>query len=110
MADSTSPVNQPYFPVPIHSTPASEATDKKALLLRLRKIAGQLRAIETMVEQEAETEDILTQTNSVRKALKSFSEVVIQEHLGSCMEGASSVKEAQRQMKALLSVLKRYVE
>ena len=96
------------MPTTPNSSP--EATDKKALLLRLRKIAGQLRAIETMVEQEAESGEILTQTNSVRKALKSFSEVVIQEHLGSCMEGASSVKEAQRQMKELLTVLKRYVE
>jgi DNA-binding FrmR family transcriptional regulator len=95
----------------VATSPSSpEPTDKKALLLRLRKIGGQVRAIETMIEQEADSSDILTQTVSVRKALKSFSEVVIQEHLGSCMEGASTVKEAQRQMKDLLNVLKRYVE
>ncbi len=85
-------------------------TEKKALLIRLRKMGGQLRAIETLIETEADSAEILTQAISVRKALKSLCEVIIQDHLTINMEGASPTKEGQRRLKELLVVLRRYVD
>ncbi len=84
--------------------------EKKALQLRLRKIAGQITAIERMVGEDCDCPDVLTQVVSARKALKSFAEVVIHEHLHHCIEGAHSAREGQRKLKELLSVLERFVE
>jgi DNA-binding FrmR family transcriptional regulator len=84
--------------------------EKKALQLRLRKIAGQITAIERMVGEDRDCPEVLTQVVSARKALKAFAELVIHDHLHHCIEGAHSVKEGQRKLKELLTVLQRFVE
>jgi DNA-binding FrmR family transcriptional regulator len=84
--------------------------EKRALQIRLRKIVGQVQAIEKMVERDGDCTEVLTQVVSVRKALKSFAEVVIHQHAHQCIEGATNPKAAQRQLKELLVVLQRYVE
>lgn len=78
--------------------------------MRLRKIAGQIGAIERMIEEERDCPDVLTQVVSARKALKSFAEIVIHQHTHECIEGATDPKEGQRKLRELLSVLERYVE
>ncbi len=79
-------------------------------MLRLRKMIGQLRAVERMVEEGENCGEILAQTVSVRKALKSFTEVVIANEPEACIAGAADPKESKRKMKELLVILKRYVE
>jgi len=85
-----------------HKHPAHE---KKALQLRLRKIAGQITAIE-----DRDCPEVLTQVVSARKALKAFAELVIHDHLHHCVEGAHDAKEGQRRLRELLTVLQRFVE
>ena len=92
---------------PTHKHPEHE---KKALQMRLRKIAGQITAIERMVGEDRDCPEVLTQVVSARKALKAFAELVIHDHLHHCIEGAHSPKEGQRKLKELLTVLKRFVE
>lgn len=84
--------------------------EKRALQIRLRKIAGQIAAIERMVDEDRECTDVLTQVVSVRKALKSFAEVVIHQHTKDCIEHATDPKEGQKMLRDLLMVLERYVE
>ena len=82
--------------------------EKRALVIRLRRIKGQIEAIERMVESDADTPDVLMQVVSARQALKSFSEEVIEAHMHECIEGAASQAEGKREIRALLEVLKRY--
>ena len=84
--------------------------EKRALQLRLRKIAGQIAAIEKMVGDDRDCPEVLMQVVSVRKALKSFAQLVIHEHAHQCIQGASEPKEAQQKLRELLAVLERYVE
>jgi len=84
--------------------------EKRALQIRLRKIAGQVAAIERMVQEDQDCPDVLTQVVSVRKALKSFAEVVIHQHTHECIAHAADPKEGQRKLRELLTVLERYVE
>jgi DNA-binding FrmR family transcriptional regulator len=90
-----------------HKHPAHE---KKALQLRLRKIAGQITAIERMVGEDRDCPEVLTQVVSARRALKAFAELVIHDHLHHCIEGAASPKDSQQKLRELLSVLERFVE
>ena len=78
--------------------------------IRLRKVIGQLKSVEQMVQADHECVDILTQIISARKALKSFAEVVIREHARECIAGASNARESQRRLRELLVVLERYIE
>jgi DNA-binding FrmR family transcriptional regulator len=84
--------------------------ERRALQIRLRKVAGQIRAIEKMVDEDTDCAEVLAQVVSVRKALKSFAEVLISQHTQSCIAGAANPVEGQNRLKELLTVLKRYVE
>ena len=84
--------------------------EKRALKIRLRKIAGQLAAIERMIDDDPDCPEVLTQVVSARKGLKSFAQVVIHQHTHDCIEGASDPREGQRKLRELLTVLERYVE
>ncbi len=62
----------------------SEA-EKKALLTRLRKIEGQIRGLEKMVENDIYCPDILTQSSAAGSALNSFNKVLLSYHIRSCV-------------------------
>lgn len=76
--------------------------------MRLHRIKGQIEAIERMVQADSETSDVLMQVVSARQALKSFSEEMIESHVQDCIEGASGLPEGRREIRSLLTVLKRY--
>lgn len=86
-----------------------EHPDHRKQLARIRRITGQLRGIERMIEEQQECTDILTQVIAARGALKSLAEVLIAEHVSHCVEGTSDLAESERHLKELLTVLKRYV-
>jgi DNA-binding FrmR family transcriptional regulator len=88
-----------------HARPGLE---KRALVVRLRKIKGQIEGIEKMVEADLDCSNILMQVVSARQALKSFSEEMIESHLSVCIENATSESEGRRHLRSLLTVLKRY--
>lgn len=84
--------------------------EKRALEIRLRKIIGQLKSVEQMVQDDRDCVDVLTQIVSARKALKSFAEVIIHQHAHECIAHASGPREGQKKLRELLVVLERYVE
>ena len=86
------------------------AADKKALKIRLRKIAGQLAVIERMLDEDRDCPEVLTQVVSARKGLKSFAQVIIHQHTHECIQGASNPQVGQRKLRELLTVLERFVE
>ena len=88
---------------------ARPGLEKRALVVRLRKIKGQIEAIEKMVEADADSSDVLMQVVSSRRALKSFSEEVIESHLRACMENVDSPSEGRANLRSLITVLERYV-
>jgi CsoR family transcriptional regulator, copper-sensing transcriptional repressor len=89
---------------------AHSTDEKKILKTRIRKVAGQLGAIERMIDQDVDCVEVLTQVVSARKGLKSFAELVIREHVEHCIDGASNKIDGKRKLRELLVVLQRYVE
>lgn len=89
-----------------HIHPKSE---KDALIVRLRKIRGQVQGIEKLVSEDADCSDILNQVISARSALKSFAEKVIHTHARDCIENVKDLAAGRRNLRSLLTVLQRYV-
>jgi DNA-binding FrmR family transcriptional regulator len=83
--------------------------EKRALVVRLRRIKGQIEGIEKMVETDSDCSDVLMQVVSARKALKSFSEEVIESQLRAYVENAGNKPEGKQSLQSLLTVLERYV-
>jgi DNA-binding FrmR family transcriptional regulator len=58
-------------------------------LKRLRRIEGQVRGLQRMVEEDKYCIDILTQVSAATKALQSFSLELLEEHLEHCVVDAA---------------------
>ncbi|NNG19868.1 metal-sensitive transcriptional regulator [Naumannella sp. ID2617S] len=61
---------------------------KEAHLKRLRRIEGQIRGLQRMVEQDKYCIDILTQVSAATKALESVALGLLDEHLHHCVAHA----------------------
>ena len=68
---------------------------KDAYLKRLRRIEGQARGLQRMVEEEQYCIDILTQVSAMTKALQSVALGLLDEHIAHCVAGA--VQEGGRE-------------
>ncbi len=65
------------------------AKQKDAYLKRLRRIEGQARGLQRMVEEEKYCIDILTQVSAMTKALQSVALGLLDEHLAHCVVDAA---------------------
>ena len=65
-------------------TPRDEK-DKKALISRLHRVAGQLNGICDMIEGDRYCGDVLVQVSAAEHALKSIAYLLLEEHLSSCV-------------------------
>jgi DNA-binding FrmR family transcriptional regulator len=64
-------------------------------LRRLRRIEGQVRGLQAMVDDDAYCIDVLTQIASVTKALQSVGLGLLDEHIRHCVRDAASADEAE---------------
>ncbi len=64
-----------------------ERTDKeyKDLMNRLKRIEGQVRGVEGMLENNAYCTDILTQVSAITSALNSFNKALLANHMKTCV-------------------------
>jgi CsoR family transcriptional regulator, copper-sensing transcriptional repressor len=62
---------------------------RKKVLNRLRRIEGQIRGLERMVEQEAPCADVLTQLYAATAAMKKTGLVIIQANMRRCIREAA---------------------
>ncbi len=65
------------------------SSTKDEQLKRLRRVEGQVRGLQRMVEGDEYCIDVLTQVSAVTKALQSFSLELLDEHLGHCVVQAA---------------------
>jgi len=71
-----------------HDGPHGYIGNKDAYLARLRRIEGQARGLQRMVEQDTYCIDILTQVSAMTKALQAVSLGLLEDHLRHCVVDA----------------------
>jgi DNA-binding FrmR family transcriptional regulator len=77
---------------------------KEQLQKRLRRIEGQVRGIEGMVDDDRYCIDILTQISAVQAALDKVALGLLDEHAQHCVVGASEDNRAERTQELMASV------
>lgn len=70
---------------------------KKSVRGRLARIEGQVRGLAQMVEQDRYCIDVITQVRAARAALAKVEQIVLADHLGSCVEAAIASGDAKQQ-------------
>lgn len=68
--------------------PHGYSSHKGDHLKRLRRIEGQVRGLQRMVEEDVYCIDILTQVSASTKALQSFALALLEEHINHCVAAA----------------------
>jgi DNA-binding FrmR family transcriptional regulator len=86
--------------------------DKDNYLRRLRRIEGQVRGLQRMIEDDKYCIDILTQVAAATKALQSVALGLLEEHLSHCVteavaEGGDSATEKVREASEAIARLVR---
>ncbi len=69
--------------------PHGYSAQKDAHLKRLRRIEGQIRGLQRMVDEDVYCIDVLTQVSASTKALQSFALSLLEEHLRHCVAAAA---------------------
>lgn len=59
--------------------------EKKDLMNRLKRIEGQVRGVENMLENDTYCTDILVQVSAINAALNSFNKRLLATHIKSCV-------------------------
>jgi len=86
--------------------------DKDAYLRRLRRIEGQVRGLQRMVDDDVYCIDVLTQVSAVTRALQAVAVGLLEDHLGHCVtqaveQGGPEAQEKIREAAAAVSRLVR---
>jgi CsoR family transcriptional regulator, copper-sensing transcriptional repressor len=81
---------------------------KKEYQDRLRRIEGQVRGLQRMVDEDQYCIDILTQVNSVRSALKAVAMGLLDEHVRHCVRESIERGEGDEKMEELMSAVARF--
>ena len=93
-------------------TAAPGYSDKKsAHLKRLRRIEGQVRGLQRMVETDAYCIDVLTQISAVNTALESLAFQLLDQHVKHCVAGAlasGDPDDARTKGEELLEAVQRF--
>lgn len=93
------------------ATTAEEEKIKKNVLSRMKRIEGQVRGIQGMIEAGKECEEILVQVRAVRSALQSANKLILKRYMLRCY--ADSVENGSDQKEALdkfIKVLTGFIE
>jgi DNA-binding FrmR family transcriptional regulator len=83
--------------------------NKKDLLDRLRRIEGQTRGLQRMVEEDQYCIDILTQVNSVLAALKGVGMGLLDDHVRHCVRESIEQGTGDEKVEELMAAVGRFV-
>jgi CsoR family transcriptional regulator, copper-sensing transcriptional repressor len=85
---------------------------KKTILMRLRRIEGQLRGLQRMVEGDTSCSEILTQVAAVTSATKKVGMAMVQGYMEECMAkaGKESAGATRESFKEFPTALSRYID
>jgi CsoR family transcriptional regulator, copper-sensing transcriptional repressor len=85
------------------------AQDKQTIQARLRRIEGQVRGIEKMVEEDRYCIDVLTQVNATRAALESVALRLLADHTEHCVAEAIRSGGGTKKVRELNEAVQRLV-
>ncbi|MEU9891762.1 metal-sensitive transcriptional regulator [Sphaerisporangium sp. NPDC051017] len=85
--------------------------DKQAYLTRLRRIEGQIRGLQRMVEEDSYCIDVLTQVSAATRALQAVALGLLEDHIGHCVADAinNGGPEAEAKVKEASAAIARLV-
>jgi DNA-binding FrmR family transcriptional regulator len=82
--------------------------DSDNLHRRLRKVEGQIRAIDRMIDEDIPCEDILMQVNAAKSALNKVGSIILEGHMNHCVKDAIESGDSTEAIKDLSRIIDYY--
>ena len=73
-----------------------QCMDIDKLHKRLKRVDGQIKAIDRMIEQDVPCEDIIIQINAAKTALHKIGQIVLEGHLNHCVKDGIEHGDAEK--------------
>ncbi len=81
----------------------------QAVINRLSRTEGHIRAIKNMLKEERPCTDVLIQLAAVKSAIVKASRIVLEDHMESCLHNATEAGAPEQEWKNLKEALEKYV-
>ncbi len=85
-----------------------QCMDTENLHKRLSKIAGQVQAINRMIEEDVACEDILTQINAAKSALHKCGQIILEGHIKHCVKDGIEHGDADKTIEEFTKAVERF--
>lgn len=85
MANTADPKSGQKSPCCCQKRTERSEEERKKLINRLKRIEGQVRGLQSMLEKDAYCNDILTQSAAVKAALNAFNRDLLARHMRTCV-------------------------
>lgn len=86
-------------------------SDKRQILLRLRRMEGQLKGIQKMVEQDKYCVEVLNQLSSIIAATQKVATIIMTDHIKGCVrEALTSGEKSEERVDELVNVVERFAK
>ena len=82
---------------------------KDDILKRLRRIEGQVKGIQRMIEEEKSCSDILTQVAAVRAAINKTGSLILEKHSMTCIQNAASAQDKDKALNDLAKTVQSFM-
>lgn len=94
----------------LHDQPITPRTDseKQSVINRLKRIEGQVRGIQKMIEEDRYCIDVLVQISAINAALKKVGFSVGERHMKHCVSHAVHSGEGNEAIDELIEVMKHF--
>lgn len=94
----------------LHDYTVTPRTDeeKQKVMSRLKRIEGQVRGIQKMIDEDRYCVDILVQISAIQSALKNVGYSVTERHMKHCVSDAIAKGEGDDSIEELMAVLKQF--
>lgn len=80
--------------------------NKEKYVRRLKIIEGQVRGLQEMISEDKYCIDIITQSSAIKQALSNVEDILLENHLGSCVVKQIQAGEVKQPTQEILKVYK----
>ncbi|UTH00413.1 metal-sensing transcriptional repressor [Macrococcoides canis] len=82
--------------------------EKEKLIKRLKRVEGQVRGIQKMIEEDRYCVDILVQISAIESAMKQVGYAITERHMKHCVSDAIKAGDGNDSIEELMKVLKQF--
>jgi DNA-binding FrmR family transcriptional regulator len=95
--------------VGINTSDKEQVVSKEEVLKRLRRIEGQIKGIQKMIDEDKQCVDVLTQVAAARAAINKVGSLILQRYAKTCLQDAIERDQEEVALDELLDTIQKFL-